>query len=92
MNPQVNLAKIKPGEPMHVVVSYFPGNLHCYINGKLTYAGSDLQGDFSNWEPCHLLFGNEYEGDRNWQGELKGIAIYNRFVSPEEAARKYELR
>ncbi len=35
--------------------------------------------------------GNEYEGDRNWQGELKGIAIYNRFVSPEEAARKYEL-
>lgn len=91
LNPQLDLSKIRVGEPMHVIVSYFPGNVYCYINGKLAYSGTEVQGDFSNWEPCHLLFGDEYKGERNWQGKLEGIAIYSRFIGPAEAAHKYAL-
>ncbi len=91
LNPQVYFGEIKVGEPTHVIVSYFPGYVYCYINGKLTYSGTEIQGDFINWEPCHLLFGDEYSGGRNWQGKLKGVAIYNRFVSPKEAVQKYNL-
>jgi len=91
MNPQVNLCQIKQGEPMHVVVSYYPGNLYCYVNGETVYQGNDIQGDFNNWEACHLLFGDEYIGERNWTGRLKNVAIYSRFIAPKEAGYKYKL-
>jgi len=91
MNPQVSVCKITPNEPMHIVISYYPGNLYCYLNGKLVYQGSDVDGDFSNWEPCHLIFGDEYSGGRNWAGKIKNVSIYNRFVGREEAEYKYKL-
>ncbi len=91
LNPQVSLGKIEAGKPVHVIVSYFPGNVFYYLDGKLVYSGADIPGDFSNWEPSYLLFGDEYSGDRSWQGKLQEMAIYNRFVGPEEAALKSDL-
>jgi hypothetical protein len=88
---QKNLTKVSVDSPVNVIVSYFPGNLYCYINGQLAFSVGDIQGDFSNWEPCHLLFGDEHSGERDWQGKIENVAIYNRFISLEEAARKYEL-
>ncbi len=90
-NPQVSVCPISPDESMHIVVSYYPGNLYCYLNGDLIYQGSEVLGDFSNWEPCSLIFGDEYSGDRNWTGKISNIAIYNRFVGPEEAVYKHRL-
>ncbi|MBK5194647.1 MAG: DUF4038 domain-containing protein [Proteiniphilum sp.] len=91
INPQVEVCQITPNKPMHIVISYYPGNMSAYLNGELVYQGSDVRGDFSNWEPCHLIFGDEYSSDRNWVGQIKDIAIYNRFVGPEEALFKYKL-
>jgi PKD repeat protein len=91
MSPQINLCSLKAGEPVHVIVSYFPGNMYCYVNGKLAYNGGELRGDFSNWENCHLLFGDEWTGDRSWKGKIEGVALYSRFVHPDEAQRKYSL-
>jgi hypothetical protein len=91
LNPQVSVCQITPNEPMHIVVSYYPGNLYCYLNGKLVYQGSDIKGDFRNWEACSLIFGDEITGDRNWVGKIKNISIYSRFIGPEEAALKYNL-
>lgn len=91
LNPQLTMCQIIPNKPLHIVVSYYPGNMYCYLNGELVYQASAVGGDFSNWEPCHLIFGNEYTGDRNWVGQIKNIAIYNRFVSHEEARCKYNL-
>jgi PKD repeat protein len=91
LNPQASVCQITRNEPMHLVVSYYPDNLHCYLNGELVYQGSDVRGDFSNWEPCQLILGDEVSGDRNWIGKIQNIAIYNRFVGPEEAGYKYKL-
>jgi hypothetical protein len=38
-----------------------------------------------------LLFGQEFNGERSWQGQLSHIAIYNRFVGTDEAQHKFRL-
>ena len=76
---------------MHVLVSYFPGNIYCYIDGEQVYTGSGIQGDFSNWTLYPLLFGDEASGGRNWEGTLSHVAIYSRFVGVEEANAKFKL-
>lgn len=91
LNPQVSVCQVTPNEPMHIVVSYYPGNLYCYLNGELIYQGSDVQGDFSNWENCSLIFGDENKGGRNWEGKIHKVSIYNRFVGSDEAQYKYKL-
>ena len=90
-DPQVTVCSITPKKPMHIVVSYYPGYMYGYLNGEVVYEGSAVQGDFSNWEPFHLIFGDEYSGERNWEGEISNVTIYNRFVGPEEAKQKYRL-
>ena len=89
--PQVTLCKLTAGKPHHVIVSYFPGRLFCYVNGRKVPASAAVQGDFSNWSSQHLLFGDEWNGQRDWSGRLEGVAIYSRFVPPEEAALRYRL-
>jgi PKD repeat protein len=89
--PSANLAKLGAGTPIHVLVTYFPGNLNCYVNGELAHSSRHFQGDFSKWETGFLMFGAEAKGGRDWQGTLSGVTIYNRFMGAEEAALKYKL-
>ena len=88
---EFSFGKIEAGKPMHVIVSYFDGNVYCYIDGELVYVSNGTQGDFSNWERYPLLFGDEASGGRNWEGRLSRVAIYSRFVGIEEAAHKFQL-
>ena len=88
---EFSFGKIEVGKPIHVIVSYFDGNVYCYIDGKLVYVSNGTQGDFSNWELYPLLFGDEASGGRNWEGKLSRVAIYSRFVGVEEAAHKFKL-
>ncbi len=83
--------KIELGKPTHVIVSYFEGNVYCYINGELVHVSNGTQGDFSNWERYPLLFGDEASGGRNWKGKLSHVAIYSRFIGLEEAAHKFKI-
>ena len=88
---EFHFGKIESGRPMHVIVSYFPGNVYCYIDGELAHVSNGTQGDFSNWERYPLLFGDEASGGRNWEGKLSRVAIYSRFVGVEEAVHKFKL-
>ena len=88
---EFSFATIDAGKPTHVIVSYFPGNVYCYVDGALVYSGSGIQGEFSNWELYPLLFGDEASGGRDWQGKLSRVAIYSRFVGLEEAAQKFKM-
>lgn len=90
-NPQVSLCAIKAGQPHHIVVTYRPGLLVCYLNGEQILSTKSIKGNFSNWSPQHLLFGDEWGGDRDWSGRLEGIAIYSRFITPEEAKHNHAL-
>lgn len=90
-NPQITLAKITPGEPMHVVVSYRAGQLLCCVNGKPVKKTGELQGDFHNWTPMALILGDEANGGRDWQGSIERLAIRSRFLDIDEARQLFEL-
>jgi hypothetical protein len=89
--PQLDLCEVRPGQPMHVIVSYYPGRLVCYVNGKPVLSTMAIRGDLSNWEAQHLLFGDEHDGGRDWSGTLEGVCIYNRFIGKAEAGRRHAL-
>ena len=89
--PEPVLCNIKPGEAVHVIVSYAPGWMVCYLNGELVKETADFKGDFSNWSAHHLLFGDEWGGERDWSGALEGVAIYNRIMTAGEAKQHYQL-
>ena len=89
--PEAKLGRITPGEPVHVLVTYTAGRLVCYQNGRAVRIAETVDGDFSNWSPHHLLFGDEWTGQRDWHGRIEGIAIWSRAMGPAEAARRYEL-
>lgn len=90
-SPEIILGEIKQDVAVHVIVSYADEHLSCYLNGKAMPLNEKYQGDFSNWKPQHLIFGDEWGGERNWDGKLEGVAIFNRFFSAKEAAKHYEL-
>jgi outer membrane protein assembly factor BamB len=91
MKPQSDLCKVSAGKPQHLIVTYSPGKLSVYLNGASVLQSDRVQGDFSNWAPMHLLFGDEWDGDRRWSGKLQGVAIHARVIGAQEAAARYKL-
>ncbi|NOY82127.1 MAG: LamG domain-containing protein, partial [Kiritimatiellaeota bacterium] len=90
-NPQTVFGKLRAGSMTHVVVTYRPGLLRAYLDGKKVVESKAVQGDFRNWTAQHLLFGDEWTRDRDWAGRLEGICVFNRFLSDTEARARYEL-
>ena len=90
-SPEMKLCKLAPAKPHHVIVTYSPGKLSCYLNGKSVLQSERVEGDFSNWLPMHLLFGDEWNGGRRWSGKLQGIAIHARIIGAKEAAARHKL-
>ncbi len=84
VNPEVVLCPIPSGRLVHLAVTYRPGLLTGYVDGQEVYREESVQGDFSNWGPQHLLFGDEFDGGRDWAGTLEGVAIYNRALEAGE--------
>lgn len=77
MNPQTTLARIDAGREYNLTLTYAPGRLHCVLDGKVVCDTDSVTGDFSNWSPQHLLFGDEYEGSRPWRGTIRNVTIRN---------------
>jgi len=90
-NPETTLPPVVAGQRLHVMVTYRQGQLRAYYNGELVVESDKIRGDFSRWTPMNLLFGNEWQGGRDWFGDLEGLAIYSVALSPEEVKRHYQL-
>src|SRR5262249_37644208 len=91
VNPETTVCAIPAGVPLHVVIAYRPGQLVAYVDGKEVYRGNNVQGDFSNWTRHHLVFGDEFDGNRPWAGTLEGVAIYSRAQELGEIQRNAAL-
>ncbi len=90
--PVFKLCKLRLGQPQHVIVTYQPGQIVCYLDGKKVFSAPSSEGDFSNWTQQHLVFGDEWrEGTADWRGKLEGVAVYNRILSAEEAEEHHRL-
>ena len=94
MKPEVKLGQLPANRRTHLVVSYRPGQLDCWINGKRSVGTDRVQGDFSNWDPKHhLLLGDEWEGRtvRKWIGQIERFSIYTRAMADSEVQQRYRL-
>lgn len=89
--PAAEFGALRPGATHHVLVSYRPGTLTCYVDGEPALLCNEIQGGFETWEEQTLIFGDEASGDRAWRGGLEGIAIFSRFIGPEQARHHYDL-
>ncbi len=88
-SPQIDLCQVTANQPQHLIVTYSPGKLVCYKDGQQVLSTEKVRGDFSNWSKQHLLFGDEWDGNRDWSGLLEGVAIFNRAFGLDEARRHY---
>ena len=87
-NVQPTLCKLRADRAQRVVITYRPGELSCYVDGKLASSTKKIQGDFSTWDASQtLMFGDERDDHRYWKGRLKDVKIHSRALSPTEAAR-----
>jgi VanZ family protein len=78
------------GRKQHITVTYDGKSEKFYVDGKLREIFSRLKGNFSNWDPkAFLVLGNEYTGDRLWDGKIYLVALYNRALGDEEIYQNY---
>ncbi len=82
------LCTLRTDRAQRVVITYRPGQLNCYVDGKLVTKTDKIQGNFSTWDASQtLMFGDERDTHRYWKGRLKNVKIHSRAMSPDQATR-----
>ncbi len=91
-SPETRLCAIQADVPLHVIVTYRPGELVAYLNGEEVQRTDQVQGDFSNWDAeQELVIGDEFSNGRDWRGWMDQFVILNRFVEPKEALVRHRM-
>jgi hypothetical protein len=76
----------------HIVLTYDPVNgQKLYVNGVFT---GDMDpskgGSLANWDSSFaLVLGNETSGQRQWQGVIKMVAIYNTALTQTQITQNF---
>jgi hypothetical protein len=86
--PVYEIARLPDTSPHHLLVSYVPGRLAAYLDGRQVFETKEVTGSLKTWGYGELCFGDNHNGGRHeWLGRLEGVAIYKRFLDASEAAR-----
>jgi hypothetical protein len=90
----VDLCALARTKPSHVVVTYAPGELGCYLNGKPVEGLPAVEGALE-WQPVPyhtgLSMGAETGSAMTWNGKLERVAIFARQLGRKEAAANYRV-
>jgi hypothetical protein len=76
----------------HVVLTYDPVNgQKIYVNGVFTGdVDPSKGGSFANWDSSFaLVLGNETSGQRQWQGVIKMVTIYNTALTQAQITQNF---
>lgn len=90
--PWVEVGQLKDTNPHHLVVTYKPGEMIVYMDGKRIFQTDRVTGDL-DWGFGVLMFGSHHGlsgGGEQWDGRMEGIAFYSRVLPPEEVQRNAE--
>jgi len=76
----------------HIVLTYDPVNgQKIYVNG--VYTGDvdpSKGGSFANWDSTFaLVLGNETSGQRQWQGVIKMVTVYNTALTQAQITQNF---
>ncbi len=80
------LGAVVSGRAIHLVISYRPDLLTCFMDGRLVFADNGVRGAFGSWCAGDLVFGDD--GEKGWAGAIERVALYSRAVQKPEAALK----
>ncbi len=90
-SPIFDIATLTDTKPHHIAVTYSPGKLSAYLDGKRVFENTNVRGNLSNWNYGELSFGDCHNGGRHgWFGNIEGVALYARAIDAAEAARNSE--
>lgn len=87
---------VVPGELQHVVVTFDAHRAIFYVDGErvsdtIHFGGEGGIGTLQIWdEAMHLMFGNEFDGNRQWSGALRLVAFYKLALSPDEVRQNFQ--
>lgn len=86
---EVDFGELEPGRPNHLLVAYRPGRLTAYQNGVRVLDTDAIAGGFASWHDGAVLsLGADPDGRYDFEGTIEGVAVYHRFLEPEEASAK----
>ncbi len=85
----IPICPVVNNESCHLIISYKPGELNCYKNGKLILAKLNIKGNLSGWTNQPLIFGNDNSFEHSDYGKLEGISIYAREITAGDVQQKY---
>ena len=92
---RVVLCALGAGVANHCVVSYRPGELKCWLNGKPVQLSGEVKGTLS-WgrtdRKAGVHFGAVWGAEPAalpWRGKLEGVAIFSRAIDASQVARDY---
>ncbi len=76
----------------HVVVNHDPVNgQRIFVNGEET-AARGAPATLSNWDNSFaLMIGNEANGNRQWQGSIRLLAIHNKALDKTQIQQNYAV-
>ena len=86
----VPLGTLASSVPTHLIVSYSSGKLGIYFDGRPALVPTAAAGGLGSWTAQPVVFGDAWQGGRNWPGTLEGIAIMSREIPEAEARRRFE--
>ncbi len=90
--PVYEIATLADTGPHHLILSYLPGRLVAYLDGKQVFESKEVTGSLKAWGYGEMCFGDNHNGGRHgWLGRLEDVAIYKRFIEPAEARQDAEL-
>ncbi|NDJ53797.1 MAG: LamG domain-containing protein [Chloroflexi bacterium] len=76
---------------MYVVYTFDGVSARLYVDGEEIVSGSEMAGDFSNWNADYrLALGDEFTQDRAWLGTYYHVALYNEALSPDLINSRFE--
>jgi hypothetical protein len=91
MSPIYDVATLTDTLPHHLVVTYKPGELAAYLDGKQVFLDTGVRGNFDNWSYGELSFGDNHNGSRHgWFGSIEGVALYTRALDSKEVAKNHK--
>lgn len=77
----------------HVVITFDPfRGRRIYVDGKWTEdVDEEMPGRLWNWDPNHVFaLGNETSNDRQWQGQVRFVAIYDRALTDAQIRQNFD--
>jgi hypothetical protein len=88
---ELQLCELRDTSPRHIVVTWREGTVLAWLDGVSVATSNIFKGDLTDWQPQHFLFGDDFDGDRIWRGQISGFAIYRRALTLDEVSAHYHL-